>query len=713
MARPSSLRALAERRSIVAQYEDVRGTAHRIDDATCVALLAAMGVDASTERAAREALAELDAEERARLLPAATVVEQRRRGRPEVVVHLPEQSGVVRWEAELEREDGERFERSGRGVARGGRLRLRLPWAPGLGYHRLHLQLGGREGDTRLIVVPSTCWTVREALGRRRVFGLWANLYALRSDANWGIGDLGDLRELGRWAAESGAAFVGINPLHALWNRGHDVSPYSPVSRLYRNPVYLDVPALPELARAPDTAASLTSPELRCALRELRETDAVDYERVWAVKRSVLQRLRAELVASGDPLAPDEQAYRRYLAEQGDALRDFATFLVLDAHHTRDGHPIWWREWPEPYRRPDSPEVAEFRRAHAAEIDFHCWCQFALDRQLGEVQAACRRAGMPIGLYQDLAVGSSAGGANAWVYQALFVSGATVGAPPDAYSASGQDWGLPPIDPHRLAASGFEYWIRLLRAAMSHAGALRMDHAMGMRRLFWVPAGRSARAGAYVEYPERELLGILALESRRHQALVVAEDLGTVPRGFPATLARRGILSSRVLYFERDRRGRFRPATAYSDRALVTTTTHDHAPVPAYWEGRDLELRHSLGLLGARELARARRERVQERSALLARLRADGLLARGAEPESPAAVTALVHRMLARTPAPLLGLSVDDLAGETRPVNVPGVGPDRYPSWTRKQRLSIEELQRDPDAREAVRAASARAWRRR
>jgi 4-alpha-glucanotransferase len=566
----------------------------------------------------------------------------------------------------------------------------------------------------RLAETPAgtpTCTPPEARLGRSRVFGLWTNLYTLRSRTNPGFGNLSDLRTLVRLAARHGAAFVGLNPLHALRNRGHEVSPYSPLSRLFRNPLYLDVTRVPELGECERSRRLAASPGLRAQLERLRGADRIEAEAVATLQARLLASLhRAYARRAARGPSARATAFRRYQAGQP-LLRDFATFLALEEHLAARGVPRDWRRWPRALRRHDAPEVVAFARAHAREVERHAFVQFELDRQLASVARQARRAGLPLGLYQDLALGSLGSGFDAWRLPDCFVMEASLGAPPDAYARTGQDWGLPPLHPWRAAREDWQIWRWLLDAAFAHAGALRIDHVLGLFRQWWVPAGRPASEGAYVRFPTRALLGVLAEKSRRYQALVIGEDLGTVPPQVAPTLARHGILSSRVLLFERDREGRFPPASRWSPRALATANTHDLPTLPAFWRGRDLVLRRTLGVIrDERELDAARRTRDAERRALARRLVRDGHLAADREP-SDAELCRAVHAYLCATPCALVALSLDDLAGETEPVNVPGLSQARHPSWTRRMHLPVEALGRDAGVRIGLAGTAARALR--
>ncbi|HVE78692.1 MAG TPA: 4-alpha-glucanotransferase [Gemmatimonadaceae bacterium] len=719
MPRPTALRRLADQIGIVPDYVDQTGKETRAtSDETRVALLDALGLDAATEQGARRELEALQERDADRIVAPASVLERVPGRRLHVRVTLPRgTTGRVTIAAELRDERGRRFRRYGRVTvppARQGAtpdwLELPLPRSLALGYHTLRVGIrsagGEDEAAQSLIVVPPSCPTAEEVLGDRRLFGLTANLYTVRSRRNWGVGDLTDLRQLAEWAAAAGAGFVGVNPLHALLNREGAVSPYSPVTRLFRNPLYLDVEAVPELADSPEAQALVTAADFRRTLTQLRAADRVDYERVMALKLPVLRALHRTFRArhAGRDSAP-ARAYDSFLRTHGLLLDDFATWSALVEHLAaltgRAAEAYDWHAWPEPLRDPRGPAVAAFREEYAEAVDFHRWLQFELDTQLGGVASRARDGGMPLGIYQDLAIGSSPAGSDTWAFPQLFVDGVSVGAPPDEYSADGQNWGFPPLHPLRLADDGYRYWIALVRASLRHGGALRMDHVMGLFQQFWIPRGKSGRDGAYLRFPSRDLLGILALESTRHHALVVGEDLGTVPPDVPPALEKWGILSSKVLYFEQDEKG-YLPAGRYERRALATANTHDMATLAGFWEGSDIALRREVELIDDDAARKAERTRERERKHLVRRLAADGALDDGRAPRDDAELVGAVHRFLAKTPSVLVGLSLDDLTAERSPVNLPGVGPDRYPSWTRRMARSIDELPHDPVVAQAL-----------
>jgi 4-alpha-glucanotransferase len=709
----SALHRLGDEVGIIASYLDQTGKERRVtSDATRLAILDAMGIDASSPRAAGDALRTLRAERREELLAPVRVIEADGESLAVIRVQLPSTRGTVTWQLELEDEHGRVRRMEGR--ADRSRVGLTLGTLPEPGYHtiRLRATAGRRElaAEQSLIVVPPRCTQPSELLGDRKAFGIIANLYTVHSDRNWGIGDLTDLATLAAWSGTIGADFVGVNPLHALLDRGSEISPYSPVSRLFRNVAYIDVESVPELRGDAALDDRIASPELRAELNELRESARVHYEQVMALKMPVLEALHRRFAERDrDGSSPRARAYREFVVSQEPQLTRFATWMALGEARGARGEKLEaydWRKWPAELQDPNGAAVMQFQKEHAERIDLHRWMQFECDRQLAAAADVARQAGLRIGLYQDLAIGTSPSGSDTWSQPDLFIAGASIGAPPDPYSASGQNWGLPPIDPRGLRRDRYRYFIRLVRSGFRHAGALRIDHVMGLFRLFVIPRGMSGKEGAYIRYPASDLLGILALESRRHRALVVGEDLGTVPKDVPPALEKWGVLSSKVLYFERERRGGFKRAEQYAPLSLATANTHDMATIAGFWRGRDLELRAEVGLIeDERALHEAREMRSQEKVALARRLRQAGVLTGRKRPPRDGETSAewdvelrgAVHAFLCSSPAVLVGLALDDITGEVEAVNLPGVGPERFPSWMRRMRMSLEEIQRSEE----------------
>ena len=658
----TALHRLSRRMGIVDEYVDQSGREHRrTSDETRRALLTSMGIDAHDEHACRAALEAIEAERAAR--PIAPVVVTSDRSAPLAI----EARGVKRWRLVV-REEGAADVRTLQGA---GAPREIAVGALPLGHHDLELTFDDAEPIVqRRIVTPDRCPDVRARTGRDRAFGLAAQLYAVRSARNWGVGDLRDLVSLVRRAASWGAAFVGLNPLHAIANEGRAISPYSPISRLFRNFIYLDVEAIPEFDGA-----------LPSSLATLREVSHVDYDAVSSLKRAALQRLHARFLSRAES-DPRRAAFDAYVRREGDDLRDFATFCATSPDERKA----------VPHAR--APGIEALREKHRDAIAFHSFLQFELDRQLAEVARVGREVGLGIGLYQDLAIGCAPDGSDRWADPALFAEGVAIGAPPDQYSSDGQNWGLPPMNPHHLARERYRPWITLVRHALAHAGALRMDHVIGLFRQFWIPEGKSGKEGAFVRFPADDLLSIVALEATRAAAIVVGEDLGTVPPEVPQALERFGVLSSRVLYFEKDE-GAFKPANEYPERALTTANTHDMAPLAGWWVGHDVELKQRAGIIDESSAVEARAGRDAERAALVDRLQQDGLLDEE-RARCDATTISAIHAFLARTPSALVGLSLDDVVEETEPVNVPGATPERHPSWQRKYRVPLEALPDQP-----------------
>lgn len=708
MSRPH-LRALARACGILDEYRATDGSPRRVTDTTREALVRAMGIDASSERAAAEALRAQEEHERSRCLDAVEVVRVERRWRLRGRAPRTWHGRTATWLLHLALENGDRAQREGT-IRIGSDAAFAIPGPPlprGVHEVRLHLECDG--GQIRAIqcvfAAPRGCVAVERQLGQSRAYGIWAHLYALARPDDFGVGDLGHLKTLVDFAAQEGAAFVATQPFHALGNTGRTTSPYSPTSRLFRNPIYLDLEAVPEFRETDEGKRALRGFELCGKLETLRTSSRLDYGAVMHVKRSVLERLfRAFRAERGS--TERRRAYDAYVEREGDALQAFSTYCALADRFGGTYSPATdWRSWRSGFHDPRSAEVREFVRAQPVGLEFHCWLQFEMDRQLSELGARAKTR-LPLGLVGDLALGSGRGSADTWMQRGLFVEGASLGAPPDAF-ADGQDWDLPPLHPLRSREDGHAYWRRVLRTAFRSVGALRVDHVMGVFRQFWIPAGRPAAEGAYLEMPARELLALLAIESHRAGAVVIGEDLGTRPAALSPRLARAGILSTRVLPFERTGGG-FRPASRYGSRAYVTGHTHDLPPLRGWRAGRDLELRHEAGGLeepGALEASLE--ERSRQVAALRRRLARDRCLPGGSEPLGDEEFASAVTAFLGSTAAPLLALSVNDLAGERDPLNLPAVPTARYPNWAHRMNLSVEALRDHPTARAILAAIPA------
>jgi 4-alpha-glucanotransferase len=523
-----------------------------------------------------------------------------------------------------------------------GSTRSVVGWLPEdfpLGYHRLRTPDGR---DRRLIVTPERCWLPEGW----RSWGWAVQLYATRGRDSWGIGDLGDLRTVRELAQQQGAGFVLVNPLHAVApTAGQEASPYLPATRRFRNPIYLRVAEVPG-------AEALPPEELETdGGRALSDGELIDRDAVWAHKRRVLRRIF--------DARPDESAFRDWWWFQGQPLMDWATWCAIADVHGPD-----WHAWPDELRDPRGGAVAGFAAANETEIAFHAWLQWALDLQL-------RAAAEGITVIQDLPIGVAGGGADAWAWQDVLAQGVSVGAPPDAFNSQGQDWGSPPLVPWRLQAAEYEPFVQSIRATMAGAGGLRVDHVMGLFRLWWVPADGSAVDGAYIRYPAEDLLGIVALESHRAEAVVVGEDLGTVEAGVRETMAEHGVLSYRLLWFEDE------DPAQWPTEAMAAITTHDLPTVAGLWTGSDLAEQREHGLGSDEELERGRASLLEH-------------LTDVPEDADPAEAVAAAYRALAHAPSTLLSATLEDaLAGERRP-NMPGA--DDRPNWCLPLPVPVEEL---------------------
>jgi 4-alpha-glucanotransferase len=721
----NALHDLAERAGIVREWVAAWGEKQVVADEALRTMLGALGLPAESDSDVRRSRTRLDELDRDRLVD------------PVAVVVAANQSGVfvattVGGEWRIDAEDGRVFEGRlwQRAAAEAGQVfprssggcLIELPPDIPSGYHGLRVASGGKSSEGNLIVAPQRAYLHAEWLEApfRRDWAITAQLYSLRSSRNWGIGDFSDLSELARAAASRGAAALGLNPLHALFpSNPAQVSPYSPSSRTFLNPIYIDVAAVPEFEKSEDARRLAGSVAFQQRIDAARASLLVDYVAVWAAKREALEALhcafRAEhLGPAREPRTERGRAFREWQREMGSALEKFALFEALHEHFARQGAGLAWRDWPAPFRDPSSDEAEAFAREHALRVEFSQYLQFEADRQLGAAARGMRDGGMSAGLYRDVAVGVDPNGADAWSDQALLVAGASIGAPPDIYNPKGQDWGLAPFSPLALKERAYAPFIAAVRANMRHAGAVRIDHVIGLQRLWWVPRSGGAADGAYVRYPLDDLIGIIALESERRRCLVVGEDLGTVPEGFREEMQARGILSYRLLMFERENGdGAFLPPDAYPDLAAAAVSTHDLATLRGLWRGRDIDWRRELGLYPSEEhAAKDVAFRDATRRALVESLAAAGGLDEEAallllgeawgKQDGTRRLAEAAHRFLARTPSRLMLVQLEDLVRELDQMNLPGT-VDEHPNWRRKLRLSIDSIFDDEFVRRILR----------
>ncbi|MBO1334470.1 4-alpha-glucanotransferase [Streptomyces sp. VRA16 Mangrove soil] len=650
-----ALHLLARAHGVATSYTTDRGVRTDVSPDTLIAVLAACGVEAATPAAASSALAAHEQRRAARLLPPCVV---RTAAESLSLDGLGLPHGT---EAYVELEDG------------AGSVPVTAARPAGLpvGLHTLHV--AGAAESAPLLIAPE-----RVTLPQGRHWGFLVQLYSTLSRRSWGMGDLGDLAELAEWSArEHGAGFVQLGPLHAaVPGPLTDPSPYRPSSRRFPDPLHLRVEAVREYAYLPEEERRAVD---ACAGRAralngavLNGSSLIDRDTVRTLKLTALRRIHAAV-----PLTPGRAAaFDAFVRREGRDLTDFATWCAL-----AEVHGDVWRSWPAGLRDPRSGAVERARAEHADAVAFHRWLAWVTDEQLADAQHRATAAGMPIGLVHDLAVGVAPDGADSWAYQDFLASGMSVGAPPDDFNARGQDWSQPPWRPDALRAAGCRPLAGVLRAGLRHAGALRVDHVMGLFRLWWIPEGRPPAEGTYVRYDGDALLGTLLTEAHRAGAAVIGEDLGTVEAGVRERLARRGVLGTSVQRFEyvggsEGRHGPL-PARDWRPDCLATLTTHDLPGTAAWLSGEHVELRSRLGLL-TRPEPEEKAQAAAERDGWLAELARSGLLADG-DPGPEAALLAL-HRFLLSTPSRLLGVWLPDAVGDRRPQNLPGTS-DVHPNW--------------------------------
>lgn len=678
-----ALGELADRFGISTQFYDWKGRHTQVGEQTVIAILAEFGVDASTPERARAAAQRVRDDHWRRIVQPCVVLRAGQEGR--VDVHVPAGAPVslrivgedgndhLPWQVDNWNPDRPI---DGRMI---GEATFGIPGNLPLGYHELIVTIGthdvdGSEADggihatatSTIIVTPNRVGLPRR-MGASRVWGYAAQLYSVRSHHSWGLGDLTDLADLCTWSASQGAGYLLTNPLHAAEVAGRmEPSPYLPSSRLFVNPIYIRPELIAEYHDLDQYDASLIE-SLRTTTLDDDPQALLDRDRTWQAKSQAL-----ELIHRVDMSASRRMAFTAFRVARGRRLEDFATWCLLSELHGSD-----WHDWPAELHDPHGAAVARVRREHADRIDFHMWLQWIADQQLSTAQSCGTDAGMPVGLICDLAVGVNGSGADAWMLNGLFAREMNVGAPPDPFNQAGQDWGQPPMRPDVLEQMAYAPLREMVSSALRHAGGVRIDHIMGLFRLWWVPRGLGPRHGAYVRYNHEAMVGVVALEAYRAGALVIGEDLGTVEPCVRDHLASRGILGTSIMWFETGPDGRPKQPQQWREHAMSSVTSHDLPPTSSYLRGDHVELRDRLGLL-TESVDEERENARRERETWLASLRQQGVLE--ADEDDPEQVTLAMHTLLTRTPSKVINATLTDAVGDPRTQNLPGT-EDEYPNW--------------------------------
>jgi len=709
----------AETWGIQPDYWDIFGNRHVTSPQTKRAILESLGIPADTKEGLEQALEEKTRAEWSRLLPPCVVVSENHRPR-EFPVHLPAELAELDARVLLKLEDGttqteevalHEFPPKDSATFGGEHYVRKFVPLKGplpLGYHDLEIRAGGVCASTRLIVGPDRAYLPDGLRGA----GIAVALYGIRSERNWGCGDFRDLQGLIDWVAdEVGGSFVALNPLHAIHNRRpYNTSPYLPNSVFYQNFLYLDVESIPDFAACARAQRLWATPEVQGEVAALRGSEFVEYERVHALKMKFLKLLFVAFLRERRSGSQRTQQFEEYRKREGDLLERFATYSALDEWIHGRNPKVWvWPDWPEPYRDPQSPETQAFRQKHWRSVLFYQYLQWQIDIQLSNAQQHARDKGLSIGLYHDLALATDRFGSDLWGHRSYFVAGCRVGSPPDDFNPKGQDWAFPPPNSARHRECGYQLFVESIRQNCRHGGALRIDHVMRFFRLYWIPDGVDAASGAYVRDHWEDVIRIVALESVRHRVVVVGEDLGTVEPEVREALARFGILSYRLLYFEKADGGRFRRPLDYPQQALVSSTTHDLPTLAGFWIGEDIEARRRAGVLtndaDYREQLRIRAVEKQKMLDALhdARLLPDWFPRSALEiPELTGELHNAVIGFLASTPSMLLLVNQEDLTKEISQQNLPGT-TWQYPNWSRKMHFRLDELYSATQATDFVR----------
>ncbi len=704
---------LAELCGLTGSYQDWDGIV-TIAVENKILLLKDMGFDLSSNATLNDAIANMQASIWTRSIPVVSVVHQ---GRPfeftlrTAATKLNQSVDIV----VLLEEGGERIltlaantlnviERTHIGGTEYVAMTIELPADLPLGYHQM--TMNGVDESGSLIVVPETCYEPDVMRGDannpgKKIWGSGIQLYSVRSENNWGMGDYADLDALIKGLAHNGADFIGLNPLHALYQANPEhASPYSPSSRTFANVIYINPEAVPEFSACDSARALVAEEDFQRRLADARAQDYIDYSGVAALKYAVLEALYTHFCSEHLSKNTERaQSFNAFRDEMGESLRRFATFDTLYEHFRKDDLNSWgWPCWPEAFQKPDTAQVKAFVKDNEARIVFFEYLQWLAREQSQTAQDTARQHGMMLGVYRDLAVGVDRGGADVWSDPELYCLDASVGAPPDGLGPQGQNWGLPPFKPTELYKRGYAPFIRMLRANMNSCGALRIDHAMGLFRLWWCPAGKGAKDGAYVHYSLQDQLGIIKLESHRNQCLVFGEDLGMVPDEIKEALPPAKMYSclNGIHLQEGDQ---YPTLDGYKAKAMCNWTCHDTPTLKGWWEGKDVELFGELNIFDEQRMADEMNARLQTRKAVINTLTQVNELPEGVSHDHVPQIfnRELMEHMsyyLARSQVQVANIQLEDCMLVDTPVNVPGTS-DEYPNWRRRLTVSLENFFRD------------------
>ncbi|MCG9782589.1 4-alpha-glucanotransferase [Vibrio brasiliensis] len=704
MKQDNALKQVAEMARIADSYVSAWGDEAKVADETIRRLLASLGYDTTNDETL---LKSAEKKHKQDVLDPVLVV---RDGEPiEVALNLGASARESEFSWRLDTEQGEVLEgylqsqivRDER--KEGGPLVFALPSDIAWGYHKLTISRKRRKApyEMTLIVTPKACYKQDAIVNGKKMWGPSVQLYTLRTQHNWGIGDFGDLKQLVADISSRGGDFVGLNPIHSLFPANPEgASPYSPSSRRWLNIMYIDVSSVPEFSLSIEAQQKVGSAEFQQRLQKARESHWVNYSEVSNLKMSVLPTLFAEFKKRHlDKNSERAQAFLDFVEEGGESLVHQAAFDALHAElHAKDSN-IWgWPVFPEELRKFENRAVQDFIEKNQDQVHLYMYLQWVADIQIKEAQALAEEKGMSVGLYRDLAVGVADSGSETWADEGNLVMDASIGAPPDILGPLGQNWGLPPLNPQVLQATGYDAYIKLLRANMKHCGALRIDHVLGLLRLWWIPKGESATQGAYIYYPVEDMLAILALESHRHQCSVIGEDLGTVPDEIVEILRDAGVHSYKVFFFETSEEdGGFISPAHYAEQSMSALCTHDMPTLRGFWHCDDLKMGQELGLYpNAKQLEGLFASRLECKQGILDSVAWHGYLPEGVGRDAQyvpmdSYLAEALQLHVAAGSSTLLSVQLEDWLEMDKPVNIPGT-VDEYPNWRRKLSMNLDEV---------------------